>query len=74
VIEERMSSLKGRTAVVTGGETGIGLAISSALTKAGARVFIGGILVDAGKRAVAQIAGEGGQAEFLRTDVRSARR
>lgn len=67
-----MTNLNGRTAVVTGGETGIGLAISSALAAAGARVFIGGILADAGDSAAAKIRTTGGQATFVRTDVRVA--
>jgi NAD(P)-dependent dehydrogenase (short-subunit alcohol dehydrogenase family) len=67
-----MPELDERTAVVTGGETGIGLAISGALAAAGAHVVIGGILAEAGTAAVAQIRSAGGSAEFLRTDVRSA--
>lgn len=67
-----MLNLSGRTAVVTGGETGIGLAISAALAAAGARVTIGGILAEPGAAAVAQIHAAGGQAEFVRTDVRHA--
>ncbi len=67
-----MTNLNGRTAVVTGGETGIGLAISSALAAAGARVFIGGILNEAGDTAAAKIQAAGGQATFVRSDVRVA--
>jgi NAD(P)-dependent dehydrogenase (short-subunit alcohol dehydrogenase family) len=67
-----MAELKGRTAVVTGGETGIGLAISSALAAAGADVVIGGILEDAGAKAVEQMRQAGQRAEFRRTDVRVA--
>ena len=65
-----MSVLAGKNAVITGGETGIGLGIASALAAAGARVLIGGILDDAGKTAVAQIDGAGGAAEFIKLDVR----
>jgi NAD(P)-dependent dehydrogenase (short-subunit alcohol dehydrogenase family) len=64
--------LSGRVAAITGGETGIGLGISKALAEAGARVFIGGILEDAGAAAVAEIHKAGGQAEFRKTDVREA--
>ena len=67
-----MTGLTGRTAVVTGGETGIGLAISEALAAAGARVMIGGILADEGHTAVAQLQASGCAAEFRPTDVRSA--
>src|SRR5215472_8378095 len=67
-----MIDLNGRTAVVTGGETGIGLAISSTLAAAGAGVVIGGILDDAGANAIEQIRRAGHHAEFRRTDVRVA--
>lgn len=67
-----MKGLQGRTAVITGGETGIGLAISSALAEAGVKVVIGGILPDPGNAAVEQIRKAGGQADFVRTDVRVA--
>jgi NAD(P)-dependent dehydrogenase (short-subunit alcohol dehydrogenase family) len=65
-----MSVLSGKNAVITGGETGIGLAIAAALSAAGAKVLIGGILDDAGKSAVAKIKGQGGTAEFVKVDVR----
>jgi NAD(P)-dependent dehydrogenase (short-subunit alcohol dehydrogenase family) len=64
--------LTGRSAAVTGGETGIGLGIARSLALAGARVFIGGILEEKGAAAVAEIRALGGQAEFLKTDVRHA--
>jgi NAD(P)-dependent dehydrogenase (short-subunit alcohol dehydrogenase family) len=67
-----MTDLQGRTAVVTGGETGIGLAISAALAAAGAKVLIGGILAEAGIAATEHIRKAGGEAEFRRTDVRVA--
>jgi NAD(P)-dependent dehydrogenase (short-subunit alcohol dehydrogenase family) len=67
-----MTDLRGRTAVVTGGETGIGLGISAALAAAGARVVIGGILAEAGAAAVEEIRKAGGEVEFRRTDVRFA--
>lgn len=65
-----MTELTGKVAVITGGETGIGLAISSALAAAGASVFIGGMLIEAGARAVNQIRTARGTAEFRQTDVR----
>lgn len=67
-----MTELVGKTAVITGGESGIGLAISSAMATAGARVIIGGMLIEAGARAVEEIRSKGGEVEFHRTDVRDA--
>lgn len=65
-------ALDGRAAVVTGGETGIGLAISKQLARAGARVMIGGFLQDEGAAAVEAIVADGGVARFQRMDVRDA--
>ncbi len=39
-------SLKGKTAIVTGGNSGLGLAFSTALAKAGANIFIPSIVKD----------------------------
>jgi NAD(P)-dependent dehydrogenase (short-subunit alcohol dehydrogenase family) len=64
-----MVDLKGRVAVVTGGETGIGLAISHTLALAGAKTIIGGILEDKGHEAAARIKADGGEAIFIKTDV-----
>ena len=63
-------SLKGRTAVITGGETGIGAAITRALAQAGATVVVGGILEDVGVRFTDGLAAEGLQVSFKKTDVR----
>jgi NAD(P)-dependent dehydrogenase (short-subunit alcohol dehydrogenase family) len=65
-----MFDLSGRVAVITGGESGIGLAISRTLAKSGAKVVIGGILADEGNRAATDIRAEGGDVHFLKTDVR----
>jgi NAD(P)-dependent dehydrogenase (short-subunit alcohol dehydrogenase family) len=60
--------LKGKSAVVTGGASGIGEAIARKLADAGAAVTIG----DIGRsvpRIVDEILARGGSAEFIRTDV-----
>ena len=67
-----MADLTDRVAVVTGGETGIGLAISRALATAGAHVLIGGILREAGCAAAQELRSHGGGVEFHATDVRDA--
>jgi NAD(P)-dependent dehydrogenase (short-subunit alcohol dehydrogenase family) len=57
-IEGRIMSLQGKTAIVTGGATGIGRAIAHALAKAGARVAVGGRRADKLTEAAAAFAGE----------------
>ena len=65
-----MFDLKGQVIVITGGETGIGLAAVGQLVAAGAHVVMGGILEDKGEAAVADLTGKGGKVEFQKTDVR----
>ncbi|MBB5157332.1 3-oxoacyl-ACP reductase FabG [Saccharopolyspora phatthalungensis] len=50
--------LKGKTAVVTGGAQGIGLAIAHAFVEQGARVVIGDLNENASRRAVEELGGE----------------
>lgn len=63
-------TLKGRTAVITGGETGIGAAITRALAEAGASVVVGGILEDVGVKFADGLSAEGLRVSFQKTDVR----
>jgi len=65
-----MFDLQGKVAVVTGGESGIGYAISRALAAGGVKTVMGGIQEDVGNTAAAQIRADGGEAMFLKTDVR----
>ncbi|HEY2650260.1 MAG TPA: SDR family oxidoreductase [Puia sp.] len=60
-----MYSLKNKTAVVTGGGSGIGKAICQMFALAGARVFILDIDEHGSEETVDQIRKTGGQAEFL---------
>jgi NAD(P)-dependent dehydrogenase (short-subunit alcohol dehydrogenase family) len=64
-----MGMLDGKTAIVTGGARGIGLAIAKRYIAEGARVVIGDIDESAGKAAVAAL---GNAARFVRTDVGAA--
>ncbi|WP_258194172.1 MULTISPECIES: SDR family NAD(P)-dependent oxidoreductase [unclassified Paraburkholderia] len=64
--------MKDKVAVVTGGESGIGLEISKGLAQAGAHVVLAGILEDLGTKAEASIREAGGKAEFIKVDVRSS--
>jgi 2-keto-3-deoxy-L-fuconate dehydrogenase len=64
-----MYNLKNKTAVVTGGGSGIGKAISLVFAKAGARVYILDIDEKGSAETVSQIQKSGGQAEFLACSV-----
>jgi NAD(P)-dependent dehydrogenase (short-subunit alcohol dehydrogenase family) len=61
-------SLKGKTAIVTGGNTGLGLAFSTALAKAGANLFIPSI-VEEDKNKDSLMRGQCGTARFMQTDI-----
>jgi NAD(P)-dependent dehydrogenase (short-subunit alcohol dehydrogenase family) len=65
-------SLNGRTAIVTGGSRGIGLAIARRLASAGARVVIAARTGADAERAAAVVAGEHGEALAIACDVRDA--
>src|SRR5207244_435217 len=68
-LEDKMSMLEGKTAIVTGGARGIGLAIAKRYVAEGARVVIADIDETTGKAAVAAL---GTAARFVRTDVGAA--
>ncbi|MGP5639920.1 SDR family NAD(P)-dependent oxidoreductase [Brachybacterium tyrofermentans] len=66
---ESLFGLRGRTALVTGGSSGIGRGIAGALAGAGARVLIAARTQSAIDEAVAEIRADGGTAEGLRADL-----
>ena len=70
-ILEKLFSVAGKTAVVTGGAKGVGAMISATLVEAGARVLIVGRDGDAGTAFAAGLKGPG-SAEFLSHDLGSA--
>jgi 2,4-dienoyl-CoA reductase [(3E)-enoyl-CoA-producing], peroxisomal len=64
-------ALKGRTALITGGGTGIGLEIATTYARLGASVMLVGRNEDRVQSAAASIASEGGRAVACRADVRN---
>lgn len=66
---QELISLKGRTAVVTGGASGIGFAISTRLAEAGATVIIGDLNEEAAKKAAAELSRFGVEHKAAQLDV-----
>ncbi|MGB4399630.1 MAG: glucose 1-dehydrogenase [Daejeonella sp.] len=69
-----MFSLKGKSAVITGGGSGIGRAISTLFAEQGAHVHILEINADSGADVVNEIVGKGGQAAVYSCNVTDQRK
>ena len=65
-----MSELHGKSALVTGGNSGIGKATAIALARLGAQVVISGRDEARGEQVVKEIGAAGGQAYFVASDLR----
>jgi peroxisomal 2,4-dienoyl-CoA reductase len=64
-------TLAGRTALITGGGSGIGLEIATAYARLGARVMLAGRNIERLRAAAETITREGGKALVCKTDVRN---
>jgi NAD(P)-dependent dehydrogenase (short-subunit alcohol dehydrogenase family) len=61
--------LEGKVAIVTGGGSGIGEAVSRELARRGAQVVVADINADHAERVAAAVVADGGQAQARRVDV-----
>lgn len=66
-----MFSLREKTAVVTGGGSGIGKGICLAMAKAGANVLVAGLEAEPVEQVATQIIADGGNAVAIQTDITS---
>lgn len=64
-----MSEFEGKAAIITGGTSGIGVAVAESLAREGAAVALAGRRADEGAKVAENINENGGRAIFVRTDV-----
>lgn len=66
-----LSSLKGRSVLITGSARGIGLACATKLAEAGALVTISDVRVETGEAAAQELTSKGLSVQFVQSDVTS---
>jgi NAD(P)-dependent dehydrogenase (short-subunit alcohol dehydrogenase family) len=71
-MERELMRFAGKTAVITGGATGVGLAAARRLAEEGARVVISGRRAEVGFRAAESMCAAGLEALFVQADVADA--
>jgi NAD(P)-dependent dehydrogenase (short-subunit alcohol dehydrogenase family) len=71
-LEVDMKGLNGKVAIVTGGGSGLGEAISKSLASEGCRVIVSDINMKGADRVVQEISGAGGTASAVRQDTAKA--
>jgi NAD(P)-dependent dehydrogenase (short-subunit alcohol dehydrogenase family) len=71
-VAQGSASLAGKVAIVTGATSGIGAATAAALARAGAKVAFNGRREALGRQVEADIRAAGGDAVYLKSDVRDA--
>jgi NAD(P)-dependent dehydrogenase (short-subunit alcohol dehydrogenase family) len=64
-----MTDIAGKSAVITGGATGIGMGIAKELARCGVPVAIADIMIDNARRTVGEIVAAGGKAIAIPCDV-----
>lgn len=64
-----MTDLTGKSLIVTGAASGMGAEGALRAARYGARVTVADLSVEAGQEVVARIRADGGQAQFVRTDI-----
>ena len=67
-----MTKLRNKVALVTGGNSGLGRAVALLFAKEGAKIGISARREDEGRRVVEEIREAGGEAVFIKADVRMA--
>ena len=68
-IDTRLPCLDGKSALVTGAASGLGLETALGLARRGAHVWVADRNVEGGERAVERINASGGSAAFLELDL-----